>query len=94
MHKESNRADAIQQELKKMGIDIYVENDEMIIKGGNQIQPAIIETHGDHRIAMMCSILALVANGETMIQHAEVVGKSFPDFFKTLQRLGAAISIV
>lgn len=94
LHKESNRADAIQQELKKMGIDIYVENDDMIIKGGNQIQAANIETHGDHRIAMMCSILALVANGETMIQHAEVVGKSFPDFFKTLQRLGAAITIV
>ncbi len=94
VHKESNRADAIQQELKKLGIDIYVENDEMIIKGGSQIQQANIETHGDHRIAMMCSIVALVANGETMIQHAEVVGKSFPDFFKTLQSLSADISIV
>ncbi|MEO7211007.1 MAG: 3-phosphoshikimate 1-carboxyvinyltransferase, partial [Chitinophagaceae bacterium] len=92
LHKESNRAHAIQQELKKMGIDMYVENDEMIIKGGSQIQQAIIETHGDHRIAMMCSIVALVANGETMIQHAEVVGKSFPDFFKILQSLGAVIS--
>ncbi len=94
LHKESNRAEAIQEELKKMGIDIHVENDDMIIKGGSKIRPAIIETHSDHRIAMMCAVVALVANGETMIRHAEVVEKSFPGFFKTLQSLGAAISII
>jgi len=93
VHKESNRAEAIRQELKKMGVDIHIENDDLIIKGGSHVhQAAVIDTHGDHRIAMMCAIVALAANGETKIHHAEVVGKSFPGFFKSLQSLGANIS--
>lgn len=92
VHKESNRAEAIQQELRKMSVDIHIENDDMIIKGGSQIQQAIIHSHGDHRIAMMSAVVALAANGETKIQHAEVVGKSFPGFFKSLQSFSAAIS--
>ncbi len=93
-HKESNRAEAIQQELKKMGIPISIENDEMIITGGNTINPSIIQTHNDHRIAMMCAIVALLADGETLIQDAEVVNKSYPNFFRDLQTLGASISII
>jgi len=92
-HKESNRSEAILKELKKMNIPVQIIHDQMIIQGTGSIQSARIESHGDHRIAMMCSILALVADGETIIDQAEVVGKSYPHFFRDLQSLGAAISI-
>lgn len=94
IHKESNRAEAIQQELKKIGIEITVENDEMIIKGNDTFKPAIFETHSDHRIAMMCAIVAMLADGESLIRDAEVVHKSYPNFFRDLQTLGASVSMI
>ena len=91
-HKESNRSLTIQQELGKMGILIDLNNDVMQIHGGNGLNGANTYSNHDHRIAMMCAIAALKAEGETMIEQAEAVDKSYPAFWEDLKTLQAAVS--
>lgn len=86
-HKESNRAEALQQEFAKLGIGIDIQDDKMIIKGGSNIKAATLDSHNDHRIAMAGAILALRAEGEITISGAESVDKSYPDFYNDLSKL-------
>ena len=90
-HKESNRALTIQEELGKMKIKVDLNDDVMMIEGSENIKPAVVQSHHDHRIAMMCAVLALKADGETVIEKAEAIIKSYPDFYKHLQQLGASV---
>jgi 3-phosphoshikimate 1-carboxyvinyltransferase len=91
-HKESDRASTIQSELTKMGAKIQIVRDEMIINGIDEVHPAMINPHGDHRIAMAAAIMALSAqSGSVVIQNSEVVKKSFPDFFECLEQLNCKI---
>lgn len=80
LHKESNRALSIQSELQKLGVNVELKNDEMWIYGGN-ISGGKINSHNDHRIAMMAAVLALNANAPVEIQEAEAIQKSYPAFF-------------
>ena len=91
-HKESNRALSIQEELGKMNIKVELNDNVMLIEGTENIKATTVHSHHDHRIAMMCAVLALKANGETTIEDAEAVNKSYPDFYKHLQHLGASIN--
>ncbi len=92
-HKESNRALSLQQEFAKMGVKIKLQDDLMIIKGGAEVQGATVHSHHDHRIAMACAVAALKANGETIIEEAEAVNKSYPGFYEDLKMLGANVSL-
>jgi len=91
MHKESNRSASLQQEFKKMGVEINLDGDEMFITGNGNIQGAEVESHHDHRIAMACAVAALKATGETTINNAEAVNKSYPEFYDHLQKLNATL---
>ena len=85
--KESNRIDAVVENLKAMGCDIEATDDGMIIHGGKPLYGADINTHNDHRLAMSFAIAALVADGTTRILDDSCVGISYPTFFKDLQAL-------
>ncbi len=93
IHKESNRATVIRDELTKLGIPVKLIGDTMAIQGGGRIAPALMQTHNDHRIAMMNSLLALCAHGPVSFDKAEVVQKSYPSFYTDMQSLGAAIAL-
>jgi 3-phosphoshikimate 1-carboxyvinyltransferase len=69
-HKESNRGITLQQEFGKMGIQIDLQDDLMIIHGGTGTKGAKVHSHHDHRIAMACAIAALNASGSTEIEEA------------------------
>ena len=83
-HKESNRALTLQEEFKKMGVTIKLQDDLMMIEGGVVVNGAIVHSHHDHRIAMACAVAALKAGGETIIEEAEAVNKSYPGFYEDL----------
>ena len=91
-HKESNRAVTLQDEFDLMGVRIDIEDDTMIIHGGI-VKGADVHSHHDHRIAMACAVAALGANSETIIEEAEAVNKSYPDFYEDLKTLGANVSL-
>jgi 3-phosphoshikimate 1-carboxyvinyltransferase len=90
-HKESNRALTLQEEFAKLGVVINLQDDLMLIEGGGEIKSASISSHNDHRIAMACAVAALGAEGEIEISTAEAINKSYPDFYKHLQMLGASV---
>ncbi len=84
--KESDRLGAITIELKKMNANIKETKDGLIIRKSN-LKGAIIDSHNDHRIAMSCAIAGLNADGETIINNAECVNKSYPSFFEDIEKL-------
>ncbi len=93
-HKESNRGLTLQEEFGKMGIEIKLQDDLMLVEGGKGVKSATVHSHHDHRIAMACAVAALNADGETIIEEAEAINKSYPDFYKHIKTLGANVSSV
>lgn len=93
-HKESNRALTLQQEFAKLGIDIILQGNTMLVKGGTGVKGGETFSHHDHRIAMACAVAALGAEGVVHIREAGAVDKSYPDFYDHLQKLGACITTI
>jgi 3-phosphoshikimate 1-carboxyvinyltransferase len=82
--KESDRIALVARNLRAMGAEVEEFEDGLDVPGGQQLHGAVIDSGGDHRIAMAFSIAALRAEGETLIQGAESADISFPEFFDLL----------
>jgi 3-phosphoshikimate 1-carboxyvinyltransferase len=93
-HKESNRALTLQEEFSRLGVDILLNEDVMGIKGVQTCTAASVHSRHDHRIAMAAAVAALRANGPVLIEKAEAINKSYPDFFKDLEKLGASVHVL
>lgn len=91
-HKESNRAITLQEEFGKIGVKIDLNDDTMTVHGGNGVKGATVHSRHDHRIAMACAVAALKAKGETIIEEAGAIKKSYPDFYNNLKVLGSKIT--
>jgi len=88
--KETDRLEALKTELTKLGADISVTNDSLTLAASKNIKPNIrITTYNDHRMAMAFAPLALRI--PIVIEDAEVVSKSYPDFWNDLTALGFTI---
>jgi len=92
LHKESNRALTLQQEFTKLGVDIQLSGDDMLITGAGVLRSAEVHSHHDHRIAMACAVAALRSEQSVEIAMAEAINKSYPDFFRHLSALGARVN--
>ncbi|HVU54026.1 MAG TPA: 3-phosphoshikimate 1-carboxyvinyltransferase [Puia sp.] len=92
-HKESNRGLTLQDEFGKMGVVIGLDGDRMKVYGGKGLKGAVVHSRHDHRIAMACAVAALRAEGDTTIEEAQAINKSYPDFYEHLQQLGAVVNI-
>jgi 3-phosphoshikimate 1-carboxyvinyltransferase len=93
-HKESNRGLTLQEEFAKMGIEIILQDDLMMVRGGAGLNGADVHSRHDHRIAMACAVAALKATGKTVVEEAEAINKSYPDFYEHLQLLNADVSLI
>jgi 3-phosphoshikimate 1-carboxyvinyltransferase len=82
--KESDRIALVVKNLRAMGAEVEEFEDGLDVPGGQKLHGATIDSGGDHRIAMAFSVAALRAEGETLIQGAESVAISFPEFFDLL----------
>jgi len=91
-NKESNRAVAIRNMLSSIGIYCEISADTLFIDGG-LIKGGIVDSFGDHRIAMAAGIAGLQSFQGVQIVNAEVVKKSYPAFFDVLLSLGASVSL-
>lgn len=92
-HKESNRGLTLQEEFGKMGVVIELQGDTMSVRGGKGLTGAVVHSRHDHRIAMACAVAGLRANGPVIIEEAQAIDKSYPDFYEHLQSLGASVGI-
>lgn len=89
-HKESDRGMTIKTEMEKLGAVVDLHPDCIVIKG-SPVHGAEVESHGDHRIAMMCAIAALGADSPVAINGAECVNKSYNEFFDHIIKLGVMV---
>ena len=85
--KESDRLATTALNLRAMGAEVEEFDDGLWVSGPTPLRGALIESHGDHRIAMAFAVAALIAKGETQIEGSECVGVSFPEFFPLLESL-------
>ncbi len=89
--KESNRVAAVREGLEKMGIKAIEERNKLTISGSAP-KGSVIDSRGDHRLAMAFSILGSVV-GETIINDAECVAKTYPQFWEELKSIGGEVKI-
>ena len=82
--KESNRIAATVAGLRAMGANVQEFEDGLRVGAPARLHGAVIDSRGDHRIAMTFAIAGLIAEGETEIKDADCVAVSFPDFFELL----------
>jgi 3-phosphoshikimate 1-carboxyvinyltransferase len=89
--KESDRIQAMADGLITLGIDATPTEDGIVIHGG-KMQGGVIDSHGDHRIAMSFAMAALRATDTITIRDCANVNTSFPGFVKLANTAGLAIS--
>lgn len=87
-HKESDRLATCAREFRKFGAEIIEKRDGLVIKGAPKLKGALVESYGDHRLAMSLSTLGLAAEGATTVKGAECASISYPGFFDALESLG------
>ncbi len=88
--KESDRGAAMAEELRKCGVLMQVEENRIIVPEGQLMKPKeMIFGHNDHRIVMAMATLLTCFGG--VIDGAEAVSKSMPDFFERLSELGIEV---
>ena len=90
--KETDRLHSMTEGLMKMGGKVLEGNDSLSIQGGKLYGEKV---HGwsDHRTVMALSLAGMLASGETWIDTAEAINKTFPDFVKVMKGLGAQINM-
>ena len=92
--KESDRIEAMQEELQKMGARIEVDGDTVHIAGVALHAPnAPLSGHNDHRIVMALAVAAIASGLPALLCGAEAVEKSWPAFWNVLRSLGAKVEL-
>jgi 3-phosphoshikimate 1-carboxyvinyltransferase len=89
--KESDRIAMLALELRKLGAKIEEWPDGFCIEGPTRLQGAVVDSHGDHRLAMSLAVAGLIGGGETTITNAEAYRESFPNFVELMNGLGATV---
>ncbi len=93
--KESDRIEALRQELFKLGYVLKIEGEDAISWYGERVavttQPPVIDSHGDHRMAMAFAPAAVRFPG-LIIRDADVVSKSYPAYWRHLTQCGFTIT--
>ncbi len=81
--KESDRIHSVTENMRRMGANVTEFEDGFHVER-SYLKGAVIDSFGDHRIAMAFAVAGLLADGETEIVGAECADVSFPGFFETL----------
>lgn len=92
--KESDRIATMATVLRAFGVTCEELPDGLVIEGREApLEPATIDSRGDHRIAMTAAVLGLCATGPTTITDCDCIATSFPRFVGTLRALGARVDV-
>ena len=84
-NKESNRTEAVVENLVALGAKVAIEGDELVIDGGRELHSAPLRSHSDHRIAMALTLASLFMERKPTLDNKGCVAKSYPDFFEQLR---------
>lgn len=95
--KESDRLAAMADVLQKFGVAVEEYPDSICIDGGKRKEvetEIIINGYNDHRIVMAAAIGATILQQEVVIEGAEAVSKSYPNFFAEFVKLGGDADVL
>lgn len=90
--KESDRLAAVRKELTTLGAKVTEGADSLTLEGVDHLTGGVVDSHNDHRIAMMLAIAATWATTPVTITGAEAVNKSYPTFWADYEGLGGVIT--
>lgn len=90
--KETDRIHSMTQGLRRMGADIDEFADGMLIRA-SQLHGATVEGYDDHRTVMALAIAGFMARSSTTIAGADAYHKTYPNFVKDMQALGAVMQL-
>ena len=91
-YKESDRLEAIKEELLKMNVDVRVISDKLVIKKCDNVKNIeMIDSHNDHRIFMALAVLGTISSNGVRINDEKCINKSYPTFLKHLEGLGIKV---
>jgi len=85
--KESDRIALVAKNLRAMGAEVEEYEDGLDVPGGQPLHGAVVDSGGDHRIAMAFAVAALRAEGDTLILGADAAAISFPEFFALMEQV-------
>lgn len=85
--KESDRLQAMYEELTKLGADVEIGEDYLIINGGKKLYGCEVNSHNDHRIVMAMAVASVGCDGDITIDGCDAVNKSYPQFFEDWSNL-------
>jgi 3-phosphoshikimate 1-carboxyvinyltransferase len=85
--KESDRIALVAKNLRAMGAEVEEFEDGLDVPGGQLLHGAVVDSGGDHRIAMAFAVAALRAEGDTLILGADAAAISFPEFFALMEQV-------
>ena len=86
--KESDRLKSITDVITCLGGEVKELDDGLIIRGRGRLNGGIVNSHGDHRIAMMAAVMSLICTDKVILEGSEAVNKSYPGFFKDMKEAG------
>ncbi|HEV8065605.1 MAG TPA: 3-phosphoshikimate 1-carboxyvinyltransferase [Acidimicrobiales bacterium] len=86
---ETDRVAAIATELGRLGASVEIEDDALVVAGGRRLHGGVVSTYEDHRMAMALSSVAAVVPGVTILDPG-CVGKTYPNYWRDLEKLGLA----
>ena len=91
-YKEIDRIEGTCKNLKALGIEAKPRSDGLEVIGG-KVKGGVVDSFGDHRMALAFSLLGLVAENGVIVKNAEVVAVSYPNYFEVLKELGAKVVV-
>ncbi len=85
--KESDRIHAVATNLRALGAEVEEYPDGLFVPGCQTLRGGVVDSFGDHRIAMAFAVAGLFAEAPVTIQNPACVGISFPGFFELLRQV-------
>ena len=85
----------MKEELKKLGVEITVKENEIIIPKSVLKKPS--ETlcgHNDHRIVMASAVASIISRNKVTVTDAQAINKSYPNFFEDFKKLGGNVNVI
>ncbi|NCT56411.1 MAG: 3-phosphoshikimate 1-carboxyvinyltransferase [Legionella sp.] len=89
-HKESDRIAVMAEGLKQLGINLIETKDSIVIQGG-KLQGGVVDSHGDHRVAMAFLVAGAVAHDKIRVLNTKAISTSFPKFVDYLNQVGGHV---
>jgi 3-phosphoshikimate 1-carboxyvinyltransferase len=87
-HKETDRISSLVRELRSLGAAIEEQTEGFTIEGGRPLGGGVVQSHGDHRLAMALTVAGLGTQDGVEVEGAEIIAESYPGFEADLCKLG------